>query len=143
VVEQQNGRVSVHIERGLATLPLDLELRLRFHAHAILEAFRSEEFQRLDRLVTMARASFPDLAGLMQSFLKTNHGELMATAFAEAAESEARTGIDWPFVSSLLINGISGWLFNESQFRLLTEEEGTQFCEKLVDLVLAACRKPA
>ena len=143
VVEAQASRVSDYTTRGLATLPLDLEHRLRFHAHAVHAAFRSEEFRRLDRLVILARASFPDLAGLMQSFLKTNHGELLAEAFAEAASSGGQAGIDWAFVSSLLINGISGWFLNESQFRVVSEAEGARFCDNLVDLILAAAGKPA
>jgi TetR/AcrR family transcriptional regulator, mexJK operon transcriptional repressor len=140
VLADQNKLVSKLTAQGLQQPPPDFGLRLRYHARAILDAFRSEHFRRLDRLVTSARASFPDMAGLMQGFLKTDHGKLLAQSLAEAARREGLAAMDWAFVSSLLINGISGWYLNESEFRTLSEAEGDDFCGKLVETILAAAR---
>jgi TetR/AcrR family transcriptional regulator, mexJK operon transcriptional repressor len=143
VVAAQVGQVGRYAEGGFARLPPDLEPMLRFHARAILNAFRSEEFRRLDRLMNMARTSFPELAALTQGLLQTDYGDVLAEALADAARNDGAGAMDWRFVANLLINGIAGWYLNESQLRTLSEAEGEQFCDRLVALILAAARARA
>ena len=114
----------------------DIAQKMRARALRMLEAMRSPKIQAFDRLIMSESARFPKIAKAFHEKVHCKNvaalaGELAAVGRTNGDPTEASEVIATMFASALLC-----WFRTEVMVRDVSQEEGREFCFRLVELFL-------
>lgn len=142
VMETELERWSARAGAEDHLLPDELEPRLGYYARALIRIFGWTDYPQLTNLIESAASSFPEIARVWHEIATRSYVRFLAARMSEAVGAPQDGAVDWEFLATLFLYTIAGWYRAETALRTVTQEEADEFCDKVIQTMLASIHAP-